>query len=379
MTGSGTVTFWWKVSSEQNYDWLEFYIDQVRKDRISGEVDWQQKTYTISGSGTHYLRWQYIKDSSTKSGDDCGWVDWVQGPGTTPPQPDYYAQALDCNLSFTTSGQPWCTQSSTYYHDNDAAQSGYVWYYGPDSCLLTTIEGEGTLSFWWKVSCGNYGILKFYVDGVMKDQINGEVDWQQKTYTITGTGSHTLKWRYYKTWPYSEGSDCGWVDWLQWGGSPPPPPQSILPPTDWKEVTYTYDPMGRRIAKSVDTWTQRYVYDGDMVIAEYDGSGNLLRKYVHAGTDRPICAIEVADNNAVSYYHYDGLGSCRGLERLQWGYDPNLRVRHLWKSSGRGRQPSESLHVHGPEVRHRDRALLLQGQVLQSAYRAVHADRPDRV
>ncbi len=70
-----TVTFWWKVSSEQNYDWLEFHIDGTRKDRISGNIDWQQKTYSITTTGSHTLRWRYVKDSSVSSGSDCAWVD----------------------------------------------------------------------------------------------------------------------------------------------------------------------------------------------------------------------------------------------------------------------------------------------------------------
>lgn len=27
VTGPGTLTFWWKVSSESGYDWLRFYLD----------------------------------------------------------------------------------------------------------------------------------------------------------------------------------------------------------------------------------------------------------------------------------------------------------------------------------------------------------------
>jgi len=53
-----------------------------------------------------------------------------------------------------------------------------------------------------------------------------------------------------------------------------------------------------------------YCYDGEQVIGEYDNSGTLLRKFVYGpGIDEPICLIDVADNNAVYYYHRDGLGS----------------------------------------------------------------------
>jgi RHS repeat-associated protein len=57
-----------------------------------------------------------------------------------------------------------------------------------------------------------------------------------------------------------------------------------------------------------------YTYDGDRIIAEYDGSDTLLRKFIYGpGIDEPICLVEVAENNAVYYYHFDGLGSVVAL------------------------------------------------------------------
>ncbi|MFX0198183.1 MAG: RHS repeat-associated core domain-containing protein [Candidatus Hodarchaeota archaeon] len=71
---------------------------------------------------------------------------------------------------------------------------------------------------------------------------------------------------------------------------------------------------GRRVEKNVDGYKTRYIYDGDNVIAEYDGNGNLTRKYIHgARVDELVCMIDVTDNNAVYYYHYDALGSVVAL------------------------------------------------------------------
>ena len=98
------------------------------------------------------------------------------------------------------------------------------------------------------------------------------------------------------------------MDYVQWTGSPP------SQGTSWDEITYTYDPSGRRIEKDVDGDTTTYVYDGGNVIAEYDGNNNLTRKYIHgARVDELVCMIDVADSNAVYYYHYDGLGSVVAL------------------------------------------------------------------
>jgi len=78
VSGTGTVKFYWKVSSEEDFDFLEFYIDGSLQDRISGLVNWEQKTYTISTSGSHTLEWGYMKDGSGDYGSDCGWVDKVE-------------------------------------------------------------------------------------------------------------------------------------------------------------------------------------------------------------------------------------------------------------------------------------------------------------
>ncbi|MFZ2069999.1 MAG: hypothetical protein WAV32_00005, partial [Halobacteriota archaeon] len=76
VSGPGTLSFYWNVSSEKYFDRLEFYIDGMARDRISGNVDWQQKTYQIS-SGSHTLKWRYVKDDGVSRGYDCGWLDRI--------------------------------------------------------------------------------------------------------------------------------------------------------------------------------------------------------------------------------------------------------------------------------------------------------------
>ena len=71
---SGSAKFYWKVSSETNYDYLRFYIDGVEKAKISGIVNWTQLSFSIA-AGTHTLKWSYTKDGSVSSGSDCGWLD----------------------------------------------------------------------------------------------------------------------------------------------------------------------------------------------------------------------------------------------------------------------------------------------------------------
>jgi uncharacterized protein RhaS with RHS repeats len=69
-----------------------------------------------------------------------------------------------------------------------------------------------------------------------------------------------------------------------------------------------------RIKKTLDGYATTYLYDGDHIIAEYDGNNNLVRKYVYGPrVDEPVCMIDLADSNAVYYYHFDGLGSVVAL------------------------------------------------------------------
>ncbi|MBU1087978.1 MAG: hypothetical protein KKD05_10760 [Candidatus Omnitrophica bacterium] len=84
-------------------------------------------------------------------------------------------------------------------------------------------------------------------------------------------------------------------------------------------IEYQYDPFGRRVSKKIYTTqhsllnTQYYIYDGDQVIAEYDGSNQLLRKYVYGtGIDEPVQVTRHTTQDTF-YYHADGLGSIVAL------------------------------------------------------------------
>ncbi len=79
--GPGEVAFARKVSSEQGYDFLRFYIDGTKKGEWSGEQSWGEESFSIT-SGTHTLKWEYIKDVSVSGGSDCAWVDDIILPPT---------------------------------------------------------------------------------------------------------------------------------------------------------------------------------------------------------------------------------------------------------------------------------------------------------
>jgi hypothetical protein len=76
VVGPGKITFYWRVSSELNYDYLNVYLDTTLLDRISGIQAWAPKTVSVP-AGIHSIKWTYSKDSTVSQGSDCGWVDKV--------------------------------------------------------------------------------------------------------------------------------------------------------------------------------------------------------------------------------------------------------------------------------------------------------------
>lgn len=73
----GLLRFWVKVSSESNYDYFYTYVDGVREEALSGEVDWRIVEIPLS-SGEHTIRMMYVKDFSISRGADTAWVDDIQ-------------------------------------------------------------------------------------------------------------------------------------------------------------------------------------------------------------------------------------------------------------------------------------------------------------
>jgi hypothetical protein len=72
----GEVSFQWKVSSLEDSDFLSFYINDVEKTFLSGEIDWVASP-TFGVTAGDVLRWEYSKDLAGSAGADRGWVDMV--------------------------------------------------------------------------------------------------------------------------------------------------------------------------------------------------------------------------------------------------------------------------------------------------------------
>ena len=88
-----------------------------------------------------------------------------------------------------------------------------------------------------------------------------------------------------------------------------------------KQIIFAYDSFGRRIKKTVSPsgWGSgdetNYVYDNQNIILEYDNTNNIKTRYTHGpNIDEPL-AVEIKGTTTFTpyYYHADGLGSITAL------------------------------------------------------------------
>ena len=251
--GAGTLTFWWKVSSMEDYDKLAVSVDGTEIANISGERGWALMRVPVRGAGLHTVVWSYRKYGSTPHGSDCGWVDQVAWMPLG-------AALGNTALAFDTDGDAaWFVQTEVSHSGGSAARSGAIGDDG-ETHLTTTVPGPGTLSFWWKVSSErNYDRLSVSVDDRVKASISGEQGWVRQTLTITEDDSHTIAWTYGKDGSAPGGSDCGWVDDVVWKG------RFALAYTNLKDATHanpeTYE-EGTEVSFSDPSAVRGYTFTG---------------------------------------------------------------------------------------------------------------------
>ena len=131
LSAPGELSFWYKVSSESNYDKLRFYVDGTQQNEWSGNIDWTQATYNLA-AGTRVLKWEYVKDYSVSSGSDCAWVDDIIFPASTTPSSFYPPRNL---TALAGNGYVTLNWNSPVY----GTPTGYRIY--RDGNLLTTVTG----------------------------------------------------------------------------------------------------------------------------------------------------------------------------------------------------------------------------------------------
>ena len=123
------------------------------------------------------------------------------------------SMALDePTATITTRGQAtWVGVDHHYYHGAFSMQSGDV-ADSETSTLEAAVSDASGVTYYCKVSSqSGKDYLRFYVDGILRDSVSGEMDWTLKTFAFAA-GDHTLRWDYVRDASLCGGDDIAWVD-----------------------------------------------------------------------------------------------------------------------------------------------------------------------
>jgi RHS repeat-associated protein len=93
-------------------------------------------------------------------------------------------------------------------------------------------------------------------------------------------------------------------------------------------ASFAYDPLGRRVEKTINGVTTMYLYDGLDIIMEMDEMGAPTASYIRTPSiDEPLARVELG-SGAVRYYLANPLGSVtaltdeNGVVKTTYNYDP---------------------------------------------------------
>ncbi len=76
-----SVKFSYKVSSEADYDFFSFRLNNVEVLKKSGEIPWTKVAIAVP-AGLNKMEWIYKKDQSKFAGSDCAWIDLIDFTGS---------------------------------------------------------------------------------------------------------------------------------------------------------------------------------------------------------------------------------------------------------------------------------------------------------
>ena len=79
-----SISFYRKVNSESDYDYMKFFIDGQLEEEWSGFLGWERYSYFVP-AGSHVFKWTYEKDQYVSSGADKAWLDDVNFPAISTP------------------------------------------------------------------------------------------------------------------------------------------------------------------------------------------------------------------------------------------------------------------------------------------------------
>ncbi|MBR4654417.1 MAG: InlB B-repeat-containing protein [Kiritimatiellae bacterium] len=171
--GAGTISFRWKVdcewddSGDATWDHVAFYTNGIEAARMDGTSGWVEKSFTFADSGTHTLRWTFMKDNY----NDDTFPDraWVSGFTWTPPPDPIPEIGGDGDVSEALAGS---ADERLCVHINTAAEyNAYrTWV---DAKGLDHQAVKGSARAWFSYAIGANGLVErtFQSDDVKIDSL----------------------------------------------------------------------------------------------------------------------------------------------------------------------------------------------------------------
>ena len=229
----------------------------------------------------------------------------------------------------TDNAAPWTVVADESKDGVSAVRSGVIGC-EEETSLTTTVDGYGTLTFWWKTSCeddpdyDNWDYLAVSVDQVEIARIDGETPWREVAIQIKGDGAHTVTWTYHKDYmdDIFDIEDCGWVDQVSWASTVG---ESSVP-SSWLE--------GLGLAKAGESASA-------VASQDPDGDGFTNEEEYIIGTDPTDpnstfkASIEMVDGKPVITYEPDLLGE---RKYTKWGRKDLADPTEAWQKVDEGKE-----------------------------------------
>lgn len=284
MTTSGAICFMWKVSSEQDHDFLRVFRNDEQVWSISGEQDWQYEWVHVSAGDV--ITWSYEKDENGESsGEDCCWIDFtdidtlefmdilnlipdddtvvVEATKTMKLDLNTGREILrtilggDAGVSFASSDLlPWTVDESGH------GMRSATFANGASSWMSAIVIGNGIFSFDWLSSNGT---LTCYVDGEQTTIVTGTTGWEHMDIALDSDSRHEIRWVFegYDNTSFSYGK----VNEIVWDAPEgyDDPDELIVPATVSVMATLDLLPSPRRLSDT--NTTIRIAYDPSWVNA----------------------------------------------------------------------------------------------------------------
>ena len=155
VTGPGTLSFWWRVSCEEDYDYLDVAVDGSTVGWLTGESGWRQLTLQVE-AGPHTVVWDFWKDESESAGADAAWLDQVVWQARAPsiarePQDAAVLSGETVTLSVAAEGLAPLTYQWFAGQSGATAQP----IAGATNATFTTPPVTAGLSYWVQVANAN--------------------------------------------------------------------------------------------------------------------------------------------------------------------------------------------------------------------------------